>query len=67
MVEVIRWGISYLMVGVIVQMSLQGLAKMLESPKLDIREGVTTILVWPLALLLFMWFFVKGYLENREK
>ena len=56
-----------MMIGVLVQMILQGLANVLESPKLDVKEGIVTILVWPIALLVFMWFFIRGMLENREK
>jgi len=65
--EVVQWSITYMMIGVLVQMILQGLANMLESPKLDVKESIGTILVWPIALLVFMWFFVRGMLENREK
>lgn len=60
MIEVIRWVVNYLMAGVIVQFLLQGLAGVLESPKLDIKESIVTILVWPIALLIFGWYFVIG-------
>ena len=65
MVEVIRWVANYLMIGMIVQLLIQYLAKVLESPKLDIKESVVTILIWPIALAIFMWFFIKG-LGKRE-
>jgi len=65
--EVVQWSITYMMIGVLVQMILQGLANMLESPKLDVKEGIVTILVWPIALLVFMWFFIRGMLGNREE
>ena len=67
MIEVIRWVANYLMVGVIVQLVIQGLARVLESPKLDIKESVITIAVWPMALAMFTWFFIKGVLGNREQ
>ena len=66
MVEVIRWVANYLMIGMIVQLLIQYLAKVLESPKLDIKESVVTILIWPIALAIFMWFFIKGILGKRE-
>ena len=65
MVEVIRWVANYLMIGMAVQLLIQYLAKVLESPKLDVKESVVTILIWPIALAIFMWFFIKG-LGKRE-
>lgn len=67
MIEVIRWVANYLMVGVIVQFMIQGLASLLKSPKLDVKESVITIVVWPMALAMFTWFFIKGILTNRER
>ena len=67
MIEVIRWVANYLMVGVVVQFVIQGLASLLESPKLDVKESVITIAVWPMALAMFTWFFIKGILGNRER
>lgn len=67
MVEVVRMVATYLMVGVLVQMLLQGLAKFLESPTMSTRESVTTVLTWPIALLIFMWYFVKGFLRDKEE
>lgn len=67
MVEIMMWVANYLMIGVLVQLLIQGLAKLLESPKLDIKESVITIAVWPIAMAMFTWFFIKGILENRER
>ena len=67
MIEVVRWVANYLMVGVVVQFVIQGLASLLESPKLDVKESVITIAVWPMALAMFIWFFIKGILANRER
>lgn len=60
MVEVVQWVANYLMIGVLIQFVLQGLARVLDSPKLDVKESVVTILIWPVAVCLFTWFFVKG-------
>ena len=67
MVEIGMWVLNYLVIGIVIQMLLQGLSRVLESPKLTFKEGLGTVVVWPLAVILFTWFFVKGYLENREK
>jgi hypothetical protein len=67
MVEVVQWGITYLMIGALVQMVFQGLANVLDSPRLNTREGMVTMLVWPIALIVFMLHFVKGLLGNRKK
>lgn len=67
MVEVIQWSITYLMVGAIVQIILQGLAGWLESPKLNVKESIGTIAVWPIAVIVFLAFFIRGILGNREE
>ena len=67
MVEVVQWSITYLMVGAIVQMVLQGLAGWLESPKLNVKESIGTIAVWPIAVIVFLAFFIRGILGNREE
>lgn len=65
--EVVRWVVNYLVIGVIVQLGIQGLAKVIESPKLDVKESIGTMLVWPLSVLVFVWFFVRGLLRKREE
>ena len=67
MVEVIQWVITYVMIGALVHLGLQSMMGWLETPKLELRESVGTMLLWPIAVLVFVWFFVKGLLENREK
>lgn len=67
MVEVGMWVLNYLVIGIVVQVGLEVLTKWLDSPRLTFKEGIGTILVWPLAVLLFTWFFIRGVLENREK
>lgn len=65
--EVIGWVLNYLVIGAVVQLLIQYLAKVLESPRLDVKESYVTILLWPIAVLLFTWFFVRGILGNREE
>ena len=67
MVEVGMWVLNYLVIGIVVQIGLEVLTKWLDSPRLTFKEGMGTILGWPIAVLVFIWFFVKGLLENREK
>ena len=67
MVEVIGWVLNYIVIGAVVQLLIQYLAKVLESPRLDVKESYVTILLWPIAVLIFTWFFVKGILGNREE